>query len=355
MAAFGGNLDTFRGDKVLPGVFDGCRPTEGDDEAVPATYSGGGRDWIAIDLVGATNFVTPVVSIDGHDMWVYAMDGMYIEPRRVQAIPMNNGERYGVLVAPRRAGRFKIRANANSAPQMIVGHAVLDVVAEAAPGGDEAGGEAAAFIDIAGNPTSPDVVVFDQLAARPFPPDPVPRSADATFVLNMKIDGASYLWALNSSRLMPTDGAAGAGPSVLQAPRPWARDNVTITTRNGSWVDLVFLAGVFPVPPHPIHKHGSRMFRIGGAPGPWAWASVDDAVRRVPDRFNLDDPPRRDGFVTLAARDEPSWVVMRYHVVNPGAWLLHCHINNHLLGGMEMVIQDGVDAWPGLADGGLGK
>jgi hypothetical protein len=41
---------------------------------------------------------------------------------------------------------------------------------------------------------------------------------------------------------------------------------------------------------------------------------------------------------------------MRYHVVNPGAWMLHCHIQSHLNGGMAMVILDGIDVWPDVPE-----
>jgi hypothetical protein len=39
-------------------------------------------------------------------------------------------------------------------------------------------------------------------------------------------------------------------------------------------------------------------------------------------------------------------MAIRYHVVNPGAWLLHCHVQSHLRGGMSIAMQDGVDEWP---------
>ncbi|GJN78491.1 hypothetical protein PLIIFM63780_001985 [Purpureocillium lilacinum] len=344
MAAFGGDANALRQDKVIPGVFEGCKETEGATEVINATYRGdGAHDWIAIDLIGATNFATPVVSIDGHDMWVYAMDGSYIEPQKVQIINMANGERYGVLVKLGGAGQFKIRANSNTAAQMIVGNAVLNVKGQQS--GNSTKEEAKAYIDIVGNPTSKDLVIFDQAIAHPFPPAPVAQRADATFVLNMRLDGASYLWALNSSRLQPM-AFFDARPPVLFNPKPWEHDNVTITTRNGTWVDLVFLSSVYPMPPHPIHKHGNKMFQIGSGQGDWRWASVEEALRDVPGQFNLRDPPQRDGFLSLQATKGRNWVVVRYEVVNPGAWLLHCHINNHMMGGMMMIIQDGVDAWP---------
>lgn len=147
----------------------------------------------------------------------------------------------------------------------------------------------------------------------------------------MKIDGASYLWALNDTRLMPVD--VDDDEPVLFQPNPYAHDNVTISTRHDDWIDLVLFASVFPQPPHPIHKHGTRMWLIGSGSGAFKWKSVEEAMKEIPGQFNLVNPPRRDAFATLAAERDTSWVVVRYHASNPGAWLLHCHINNHMMGG----------------------
>lgn len=54
----------------------------------------------------------------------------------------------------------------------------------------------------------------------------------------------------------------------------------------------------------------------------------------------------RDGFYTLPVATQSTWMVVRYQVVNPGAWLLHCHIDPHLTGGMGVVMLDGTDRWP---------
>lgn len=334
----GGNEDA-----VLPGTFSGCTPTEGSIEVIHAYEpSCSPEKWTAIDIIAAINFVSGIVSIDEHDMWVYAMDGSYIEPQKVQGIPLTNGDRFSVLVKTDKPGDFKIRFSANSAPQIIAGHAILSVE------GASDRKESEAYIDIVGVPLSKDVVFFDQNKAYPFPPDAPAPTADRLFHLSMKIDGASYLWAMNSSRLMPE--ALDHEVPVLFAPDPNANDNVTISTNLGEWVDLVFFASSFPMPPHPIHKHGSKMYQIGAGVGPFEWESVEEAMKEIPEQFNLVNPPKRDAFASLPAIEDVSWVVVRYHAADAGPWLLHCHINNHQVGGMMMVIQDGVDHWPTVPD-----
>lgn len=336
MAAFGGDMQHFNESAIPKGIFEGCTPTEGSIEVFNIKKD----DWIAIDILGATNFVTGVFSIDEHDMWVYATDGSYIEPQGVQALTIANGERYSVLVQPKRAGDFKIRFNANSAPQTINGHAILSVEGESTVDGDSK-----PYIDIIGNPLNPNVKSFDQNIAYPFPPERIAQEADDTFILNMRLDGASYLWALNSTRLQPNDIDHRTVPMLFR-PDMFAQNNLTITTLNNTWVDLVLFSSVFPMPPHPIHKHGVKMYQIGSGQGRFKWNSVTEAIKEIPHQFNLVNPPKRDTFISHPARKEVNWIVVRYHVSNPGAWLLHCHISNHMMGGMMMVILDGVDAWP---------
>ncbi|KEY70202.1 hypothetical protein S7711_03421 [Stachybotrys chartarum IBT 7711] len=325
-------------------VFYGCNPTDAEIEVITVPEATGAERWVAIDLIAGMNFIRSAASIDEHDMWVYAMDGSYIEPQRVQAIRMASGERYSVLVKTDEPGDFRIRVNSVSVPQMLTGYALLSVDGpskrqDGAGNDDESG----AFIDIVGTPAQEDVEFFDQTHAAPFPPQEIPQSADELYIVNMRGDGATYLWALNNSRLMPADFEDEA-PILMDTPH--IRDNVTLTTRNGTWIDLVFMAARFPLPPHPIHKHGNKMYYLGSGTGRFRWASLDDAMEEEPQNFNLRNPPQRDTFDTPQARGEITWMVVRYEVSNPGPWMLHCHISNHMMGGMSMVIQDGVDAWP---------
>lgn len=342
MAAFGGDMSHFNESAIPHSVFYDCAETNDPVE----TFTVDQNTWISFNVLGSTNFATGAFSIDEHDMWVYAVDGGYIEPAKVQAIPLSNGERYSVLVKPTKAGDFKIRYNAMSAPQMIDGYAVLSVSGANPSSIDDSD----PWVTISGGPLNSSVAFYNDDTARPYPAEPIPQSADELHVLNMKLDGASYLWAMNSTRLDPEVIEPHTPPVLFQDPSTQPASNTTLATRNGTWVDLVLFASVFPMPPHPIHKHGNKMFKIGSGTGDFTWASVDEAVKAVPAQFNLANPMRRDTITTVVARDKTSWVVVRYQVTNPGAWLLHCHISNHMMGGMIMVLLDGVDKWPTVPD-----
>ncbi|KAG5981240.1 hypothetical protein E4U55_003151 [Claviceps digitariae] len=400
IAALGDRTTILNASALPAGSFLGCKPSHGHRgqmEVIKAPRPPGRNSWMAIDIVGAFNSISGVVAIDDHDMWVYAMDGLYIQPQRVQAVAVANGERYSVMVKLRRGGRFKVRCHSTSAPQTITGYAILRVPEgqdeeedeDNNKGGQEEEQEMEIlyteegqtnkkemeeqdeeyeneenenahplhkqWINLRGQPLSPDVVFFNQTRAHPFPPEQMAPTADALHVLNMRrVNGRSYLWALNSTSLRPTELERLDPPLLLldtearaDASQANANNNVTIVTRNGTWVDLVFRAAHQLMPAHPIHKHGVKMFLLGSGTGPFPWTSVEQAARERPGQFNLVDPPRRDGVLSVpVGSGQESWMAVRYQVSNPGPWLLHCHIGNHMMGGMMMVILDGVDAWP---------
>ena len=93
-----------------------------------------------------------------------------------------------------------------------------------------------------------------------------------------------------------------------------------------------------------MHKHSNKAYFIGTGEGLFNWSSVAEAQAAVPEQFNLKTAGYRDTFVTSPIN--PSWLAIRYQVVNPGAFLFHCHIETHLEGGMAVALLDGVDAWP---------
>jgi len=103
-------------------------------------------------------------------------------------------------------------------------------------------------------------------------------------------------------------------------------------------------------PPHPIHKHGTPAYIIGQGSGALNWSSVAEAIAASPNSFNLVDPPLRDGFLTLAAAADYTWTVIRYEVPVNTVTFTHCHINEHLFGGMAVVLLEGADSLPLIPD-----
>ncbi|KAG8165759.1 hypothetical protein KVR01_004311 [Diaporthe batatas] len=249
-------------------------------------------------------------SIDSHPMWIYAVDGAFVEPIPVDAIPIQNGARFSVLIKLQDFGNFNMRVSSIGPSQSISNYAVLS---------------------------------YHDRLMRSFPPAPVSQTADSTFVLTMIVAGQTYLWALNNTIYPLTHQTE---KPLLFNPQPYISNNVTISTLNNTWVDLVFVTSTFPQPQHPMHKHGGKMFMIGSGTGPFPWATVAEAAAAQPASFNFVNPPRRDTFATASTSNNTAWLAVRYYSNDPGAWFLHCHLSSHLDGGMSVAIQDGVDVFP---------
>lgn len=290
-------------------------------------------------------------------MWVYAVDGHYIEPRKVNMIPVSNGERYSVFVqVDKTGGNYGIRLASLAPVQLIDTTAVLSY-----EGGygrfsnttDPYAVNSTRYTNRAGRPTSGNVVVFNQANMVSFPPQfpqPAPQP-DQTFFMTMGTVESSYIWVLNATPFDHLNFDNVNPPLLYQPPDPNnPGGNITIVTKNNTWVDLVFINPFGNQPAHPIHKHSNRGFVIGAGGGDFKWGSVAEAAAAIPQSFNFVSPPYRDSWVVPSSTRQTTWVVVRYQVVNPGPFLLHCHIQSHLSGGMAVAMLDGVDEWPEVPD-----
>ncbi|THC91817.1 hypothetical protein EYZ11_008710 [Aspergillus tanneri] len=75
---------------------------------------------------------------------------------------------------------------------------------------------------------------------------------------------------------------------------------------------------------HPMHLHGHNFWVLGSNTGSFPYGSATDAPETL---INLRNPPYRD-----TTNLPPSgWTVIRYVTDNPGAWILHCHIEWHMV------------------------
>lgn len=321
-------------------IFNVCNPTVGSRATLNFVQNNTAGDWVALDLIATFGLINAVVSIDNHPMYLYAVDGAFIEPQLVEAITLYNGARFSVLIKLTDLGNFPLRVASNTAAQSVFNFAYISY---SAPGQVAPTVATSPYTNEVGVNTTADVVYYDQAAQKAFPPVTVPSFANQTFILDMLVAGQTYYWALNNS-IYPLD--QDTGTPVLLDPMPYIQNNVTLTTLNDSWIDIVFVTATYPQPLHPIHKHGNKMFLIGQDFGPFPYSTVAEAYAAQPQSFNFETPPHRDTLTTLPTQNSQAWMAIRYYSDDPGAWLLHCHIQNHLVGGMAVVIQDGIDHWP---------
>lgn len=323
------------------GFYSGCTPSKGPMEVLkvdPATR------WVSYDVLATAGVSTPTFSIDEHNMWAYAIDGRYIEPMKVNGITMSEGMRYSILVKlDQPAGDYTIRVPSSGVNQIINTSAILsyDTLPKTQTHPSEP------YIDMTGSNTTTDTVLLDESKVVPFPALRPSLDVDCTFKLTIDHFHASYRWTLGNTSF--DLGLEDATPLLFN--RSSIPTDLAIGTKNGTWVDLIMVVRTSIQPPHPIHKHSNKYFVIGQGTGPFNYSTVAEAMEDIPESFNLKTPQIRDTFNTPAATTGPTWLAIRYQVVNPGPFLLHCHLQVHLSGGMAMALLDGVDAWPKVPEG----
>jgi FtsP/CotA-like multicopper oxidase with cupredoxin domain len=346
---------------VPDGVFSGCKSSEGQQEVLKVDPAAQYASWDLISSAGTSTFV---FSIDEHPLYVYAIDGRYVKPIKADALTITNGERYSIMVKLDKPAdkKYAVRSVVTGLNQLLNTTAVLEYDSSC----DEPFTSSLKntyptsrpYITVSGLNATANTVMYNSSLATPFPPVAPAAEANDLYVLKIGRYNASYRWFLNNGS-MPLNLEVARPPLLFDDPNVYTNtskngihnngDNLTIHTLHNSWIDLILAIEPPFQPPHPFHKHSNKFFVIGSGQGVWKWPSVTDAVKETPGSFNLVDPPTRDTFATIVPTNPltgSSWVAIRYHVVNPGAFLLHCHIQAHLAGGMALALLDGVDKWP---------
>lgn len=326
-----------------PGLWSGCQPTQGPTETLVVD----GKDkYASYNLISAAGTSTFVFSIDQHQMWVYAVDGRYVTPTQVDALTIANGQRFSIIVKlDRPAAKYNVRTVVSGLNQIQNSTAFLSYLgapANTAP--------STPSILLNGLNATETTTFWNESLAIPFPPEAPAAIADETYVLKLGHFNASYRWVMGNGSfpLSLTDDQ----PLLFNSNAQGEHSDLTVRTKNGSWVDIVFTSIPSVQPPHPIHKHSNKFFVIGAGMGPWNYTSTAEAMKAMPQSFNLVNPPIRDTYPTLPGTPaSESWLVLRYHSVNPGAFLMHCHIQVHLSGGMALALLDGIDDWPHIPSG----
>lgn len=308
--------------------------------------------YAAITFINPGSLYPLQVSIDSHDLHIFAVDGHYVHPQTVDRILVNTGSRISVMIKlDQKPANYNIRIANDYLNQVLGAFAEL-----AYDGTSKKAVDAIPKMDFAGRPLNQNITSWIPEHSRPFPDVKPARHADALFRLTLKKLGrphGAYEWTLTGKERYHEsldDVKNPNDPLLLSAPSDIPESELLLRTSSEQWVDVVLVTlGPF-AQAHPMHKHGNRIFLIGSGGGDFPWKSVDEAMTVLPEgTFNLENPPYLDTFNTIEIQGgdvNATWTMVRYEVSAPGAWLFHCHVQTHLSGGMGMIILDGVDNFP---------
>ena len=352
-------------EKVPPHMQDGCVPSKGHNATIEVDAAQG---WVSMNFIAAATNTQFLFSIDEHEFWLYEVDGNYVEPRKYVSAAMSAGETFSVMVKlDKTPGTYTMRLPDSGATQVI--SAFANMVYK----GSTKTVASQPYLSYGGFPLS-EIAEKNSYApyeldtdhATPWPPNaPYTGPADEEHLVVIGRVYSSINYTMNVKYLYPAD--FQADQPLLFYPNATIGtedENLVIRTQNGSWVDIIMQVSTLPGDhaafEHFIHKHGSKTWRIGMGTGVWNYSSVAEAMEERPEDFNLVNPGYKDTWITAFSTGDAYWSILRYQVDNPGAWLFHCHIEVHVMGGMAIAILDGVDVWPEVPpeyeiDGAYGK
>ncbi|SPO38563.1 related to Laccase I precursor [Pseudozyma flocculosa] len=318
-----------------------------------------GRKWLNVQISNeATNWYYGL-SIDGHKMWIVAVDGIYIEPLKVDFLQITIGSRLSVMIELNREKAYRdwpIRLTSTRPLQPIEANAMLSYDAEAPDSMDLSLDEG--FHVLLENRTDtpitfggvvrPGTKQWVQKDSVPYLPSKnVPRHANMTLHA-VTSQNSLNVWQI-ASQPMDTVVLEDTKPALFKAVDsvPQNKDlNPYATVPWGTVMDIIVRNNVYsivggPNSPHPMHLHSRQFWIIGEGKGDFPYDSVAEAERDGL-QFRYDNPPLRDGFDI----GPNSWTVIRYRVDHAAANILHCHIDDHLIEGMAAVLLEGVETLP---------
>ncbi|KAJ5746443.1 hypothetical protein N7520_011625 [Penicillium odoratum] len=291
---------------VPPYLFDECTATNATEEIINVDPLNG---WASLNFIGSASISALIVSINNHSLWVYEIDGLYIKPTKVDALTINNGGRYSCLIKLNQLpGNYPITVANSGFNQKIAGFASLSYL-----NGDPSV-KSTPSINYGGVSTSKDVISFDETKIQMLSPSQPKANPDETYILTAGRIQHAWEWSLNGNHSFSL--ALEATKPFLWDPVAASKSPLVISTKNNTWVDIIFdMSGEKSTlqPSHPLHKHSNRVYVLGSGTGAFNWTSVAEASKAVPESFNLINPPMRDTFTTLPAYQGQSWLAVRYH------------------------------------------
>ncbi|TEB23091.1 yellow laccase [Coprinellus micaceus] len=260
-----------------------------------------------------------VFSIDSHTMTIIEVDGINVQPLTVDSIQIFAGQRYSfVLTTNQPVANYWIRANPNLGTRGFAGglnSAILRY--SGAPDADPTSTQ---------TPNSNPLVEANlhPLSNAAAPGTPTLGAADVTLNLNIVFDFQALKFRVNGAIFnepsVPVLLQILSGASTAQDLLP--AGSVYVLPRNK--VIEVSMPGGSTGSPHPIHLHGH------------AFSVVRSAGSST---YNFANPVRRD---VVSIGNTGDNVTIRFKTDNPGPWIMHCHIDWHLVLGLSVVFAEDV-------------
>jgi len=299
------------------------------------------------------------VSLDNHQFTVITADFTPIVPYTTNKLILAAGQRYDVIItANQPVGNYAFRVGTGSGA-----FAPSPTICDGPNRGAQSGLAVFSYKGVSHAVLPPNSTAsafdygtcHDESGIVPYIKTTVPQGIGKTFDLAFKAfnatTGQTVMWFINNSAIdlewdRPTLLSLTEG--VSEFPRD---DNLYHIGNDGGWTYWIIqqdLSGA-QIPPlaHPIHLHGHDFWVLGSGRGAFGGAYGS---------LQFENPVRRD----TATLPPGGWLIVAFPAINPGAWVMHCHIPFHMSQGFGLqfleseeqlrqqdfgLLQDGCRAW----------
>ncbi|KAI1398656.1 putative multicopper oxidase [Hypoxylon fuscum] len=361
---------------------DSCKPYVVDVEPAK-TYR--------LRFVGGTaiSFITTAIE-DHSNLTIIGADGLYSKPSMTDRIQIGAGQRFDVLLTTKseeeldadgKNGTYWFRYESRGRPQDMAGYALLNYTTSSSSSSKReasAGHRPKSLGNGSDYPKFPDKPPVTLPAdgdgipewleydleplnmTDPFPTlDEVTRTVYITVsqdIINGSYDGGtitgSLVWEQNNLSWTETEAQKlHYTPYLIQAYMEGKTPNYTAALANNGWdpgtkafpalvgevLDIVWQSNSGPTGGfeyHPMHGHGEHYWDLGGGNGTYDAAANEE-------KFKNFIPMKRDTTMlhryTSKGQDHTTagWRAWRIRVTedNVGAWMMHCHILQHMIMG----------------------
>lgn len=307
----------------------------------------------------ALSFVS--LAIESHDVRIIEADGHYTQPFETSFLQIASGQRYSVLLTAkseeelRKAYKrqFYIQITTLERPEVLTNFAVLsytdspDLTTVPSPPPLPVAKTVQGWLDYELQPLHPnnDFPALHEVTRR-IVIDVHQNISDRTIWLQNGYDWVEsypespYLVDIYNNKL-------NLDETYYRAlTRGNGFDNLTRTfpAKVGEVLEIVWQnRGAVDnggVDAHPFHAHGRHFYDIGGGDGLYNASANEERLKGT-------HPIQRDTSVLYRYREKagqlvPSgWRAWRIRVTNPGVWMYHCHILQHMVMGMQTVFTFG--------------
>ncbi|KAE8212202.1 hypothetical protein CF327_g4124 [Tilletia walkeri] len=275
------------------------------------------------------------VYFEGHDMRIIEVDGTDTEELPVDILTVSVAQRYSVLVTARNdtsaaAKNWPIHINMD--PDMfdvVPDDLELNVTSTVGyPGATEMGSDRP-FVD--------EYTYFDDTKLVPVEGEGM-ADPDTSIDLNVSFDtysdGQNYASFNNITYVPPQTPAlltASSMGALASNKAVYGPDSNAHVLDHMSMVQVTIYnwdAGT-----HPFHLHGHKFQIVHKSMD----VTSDDPMVNPPFDPNQTNPIRRDTVTIHSAGS----ATIRFRADNPGAWLMHCHIDWHLSSGLVAIFMEG--------------